>query len=108
MALEDAVVLARSLGNALRRTGSIDIGFAEFEASRRKRVEKIVAQGARSSSSKTPGRVGSAVRDFVLRLVFRYGITEKSMSWMYNHRVSDEHMGQLLDDRASSRPNYEG
>lgn len=106
MALEDAVVLARSLGNALRRTGSIDVVFAEFEDSRRKRVEKIVAQGARSSSSKTPGRVGSAVRDFVLRLVFRYGITEKSLSWMYDYRVNDEQMG--LDDRASSRPNYEG
>jgi 2-polyprenyl-6-methoxyphenol hydroxylase-like FAD-dependent oxidoreductase len=90
MALEDAVFLARSFGDAEQGPGSVDAAFARFEASRRERVERIVAQGARSSSSKTPGRVGGAIRDGVLRLVFRYAITEKSLSWMYDYRVRDE------------------
>lgn len=89
LALEDAVLLAWFLGMAPRRAGSTDVAFAEFEASRRKRVERIVAQGARSSSSKTPGRVGSAFRDAMLRLVFRYAMTDKSLSWMYDHRVGE-------------------
>jgi 2-polyprenyl-6-methoxyphenol hydroxylase-like FAD-dependent oxidoreductase len=95
MALEDAVLLARFLGEA----GSIDEAFAGFEASRRDRVERIVAQGARSSSSKTPGRVGGAVRDVVLRLVFRYAITDESLSWMYDYRVG--HGGNI---KTSSPP----
>jgi 2-polyprenyl-6-methoxyphenol hydroxylase-like FAD-dependent oxidoreductase len=85
MALEDAVLLARFLGE----TDSIDGAFGGFEASRRDRVERIVAQGARSSSSKTPGRLGSAIRDIVLRLVFRYAVTDRSLSWMYDYRVGD-------------------
>jgi 2-polyprenyl-6-methoxyphenol hydroxylase-like FAD-dependent oxidoreductase len=83
MAMEDGVLLAI----ALRDTGSIEAAFTAFEAARRDRVERIVAQGARSSSSKTPGRIGSAVRDVVLRLVFRFAVTERSMAWMYDARI---------------------
>lgn len=83
MALEDAVLLAL----ALRDAPSIEAGFAAFEASRRDRVEKIVAHGARSSSSKTPGRIGSAFRDAFMRVAFRYLITERSLAWMYDHRI---------------------
>jgi 2-polyprenyl-6-methoxyphenol hydroxylase-like FAD-dependent oxidoreductase len=93
MALEDAVLLGLFLGNAERAGRSADAAFAAFEASRRSRVERIVAQGARSSSSKTPGPVGSAVRDVMLRLVFRYAVTEKSLSWMYDYRVGNEWVG---------------
>ncbi len=94
MALEDAVLLGRFLGDAERTASSTDSAFAAFEASRRNRVERIVAQGARSSSSKTPGPVGSTVRDVMLRLVFRYAVTEKSLSWMYDYRVDDERIGE--------------
>jgi 2-polyprenyl-6-methoxyphenol hydroxylase-like FAD-dependent oxidoreductase len=93
MALEDAVLLARFLGEARGGSGWLDAAFARFESSRRERVERIVAQGARSSSSKTPGAVGGAIRDVALRLVFRYAITEKSLSWMYDYRVGDEEVG---------------
>ena len=51
MAMEDGVALAA----AFRDAPSIEAGFAAFEAARRERVERIVADGARSSSSKTPG-----------------------------------------------------
>ena len=95
MALEDAVLLGRFLGNAERTGSSTDAAFAAFEASRRSRVERIVAQGARSSSSKTPGPVGSTVRDVMLRLVFRYAVTEKSLSWIYDYRVGDQVVGEM-------------
>lgn len=83
MAMEDGVVLAI----ALRDHADIERAFAAYEAARRERVERIVAQGARSSSSKTPGRVGSLFRDAFMRIAFRYLITERSMAWMYDHRI---------------------
>ncbi len=83
MALEDAVELAR----CLRDLSSVEEAFASYDAARRTRVEKVVAAGARSSSSKTPGPVGRWVRDAVLRLVFRYVVTDESVAWMSDHRV---------------------
>jgi 2-polyprenyl-6-methoxyphenol hydroxylase-like FAD-dependent oxidoreductase len=83
MAAEDGVVLAK----ALRDLPSIPAALAAYEAARRTRVEKIVAYGARGSSAKAPGRVGSAIRDLVMRLVFRYVVTDRSTAWMYDHRV---------------------
>ncbi len=94
IALEDAALLGQFLGSAEHAGRATDAAFAAFEAARRSRVERIVAHGARSSSSKTPGRVGSAIRDVMLRLVFRYAVTEKSLSWMYDYRVDDERVGQ--------------
>ena len=86
MAMEDGVLLAI----ALRDASSIEAAFAAFEAGRRARVEKIVAYGARSSSSKTPGRVGRAVQGVAMRILFRWVITERSLAWMYGHRVGGE------------------
>ena len=83
MAAEDGVILAK----ALRDAPSIPAALAAYEHARRKRVEKIVAYGARGSSAKAPGRVGRVVRDAVLRLVFRYAVTDRSTAWMYDHRV---------------------
>jgi 2-polyprenyl-6-methoxyphenol hydroxylase-like FAD-dependent oxidoreductase len=83
MALEDAVILAM----ALRDAPSIEAGFDVYERARRERVERIVAQGARSSSAKTPGRLGRIVRDAFLRVMFRFLVTPRSMAWMYGHRI---------------------
>ena len=83
MALEDGVVLAK----CLRDLPSIPKAFAAFERIRRNRVERIVAQGARSSSSKAAGPVGRVLRDLLLPLVFRHLVTEKSMAWMYDYGV---------------------
>jgi hypothetical protein len=47
-----------------------------------------VAYGARSSSSKTPGRIGSLFRDAFMRIAFRYLITDRSLAWMYDHRIT--------------------
>ena len=81
MALEDAVVLARELA-----ARGVD-GFAAYEQARRSRVEKIVANGARSSSSKIPGPVGRRVQETLLRVVFHTVVTEKSTAWITGHRL---------------------
>ena len=83
MAMEDGVLLAMSLRDA----PTIQAAFAAFETARRERVERIVAYGARSSSSKTPGRLGSLFRDAFMRVAFRYLITDRSLAWMYDHRI---------------------
>jgi 2-polyprenyl-6-methoxyphenol hydroxylase-like FAD-dependent oxidoreductase len=84
MALEDAVVLAASLRDAEAVTDAL----AAFETTRRARVERIVAVGARSSSSKIPGRVGRVPMEAMMRLVFRYLVTERGQRWMTGHRVT--------------------
>jgi 2-polyprenyl-6-methoxyphenol hydroxylase-like FAD-dependent oxidoreductase len=83
MAAEDGVVLAK----ALRDLGSIPDALAAYERERRTRVEKIVAFGARGSSAKVPGRFGRVLRDTVMRLLFRFVVTERSMAWQFGHRV---------------------
>ena len=83
MAIEDAIALAGELD----RAASIEAAFAAYEELRRERVEKIVAWGARGSSNKVPGRFGRVVRDVMLRVLFRWVITEKSLGWMYDYRI---------------------
>ena len=84
LALEDAVVLAASLRDA----GSAEGGFTAYERVRRSRVEKVVRDGARSSSSKTAGPVGRVVQDAMMRMIFRHVVTDRSQAWKYDHRVS--------------------
>jgi 2-polyprenyl-6-methoxyphenol hydroxylase-like FAD-dependent oxidoreductase len=83
MAMEDAIVLAK----ALRDVPDIPAAFDTYEELRRERVERTVAEGARGSSTKTPGPLGRLVRDLMLPIVFRFFVTEKSLAWMYNYRV---------------------
>jgi FAD-dependent urate hydroxylase len=86
MAIEDAVVLAKCLRD-LQDGGP---AFTVFERLRRRRVERIVAAGARGSSRKAPGPLGRVLRDLLLPLVFRYLVTEKSARWMYDHHIEWE------------------
>ncbi|MHA3702925.1 FAD-dependent oxidoreductase [Jatrophihabitans sp. YIM 134969] len=81
MALEDAVVLTRELA------AHGPDGFARYEQARRARVEKIVANGARSSSAKIPGPIGRRVLETVLWLVFRTVATERSTAWITGYRL---------------------
>ena len=83
MAMEDAVVLAK----CLRDVSSLPQAFATYERLRRHRVERIVAEGARQSSNKTPGPVGRKVRDVLLPFVCKFLVTEKSLRWMFNHHI---------------------
>ena len=81
MALEDAVVLARSLA-----AHGAD-GLRAYEAARRDRVEAIVKAGARSSSAKIPGRLGRVPLETMLSLVFRSGAAARSTSGFTAHRL---------------------
>jgi 2-polyprenyl-6-methoxyphenol hydroxylase-like FAD-dependent oxidoreductase len=83
MAAEDGVVLAQ----CLRDLPTTPEALAAYEHRRRARVERIVAQGARTSSAKTPGRIGRVVRDLALPLVFKLLVTDRSMAWIYNHHI---------------------
>src|SRR6266851_3994474 len=83
MAIEDGIVLAR----CLRDDASIPSAFEAFERVRRDCVERIVAAGARTSGSKTPGVVGRLVRDAMLKVLMRFVVTEKSLRWMYDYRI---------------------
>jgi 2-polyprenyl-6-methoxyphenol hydroxylase-like FAD-dependent oxidoreductase len=99
MALEDAVVLA----DALVAESDPSTGFAAYEARRRRRVEKIVAAGARSSSAKIPGRVGRVFQEAMLRLVFGVFVTDRSVAWMTDYRVGDEVTTSPAGPRRSAR-----
>ena len=82
MALEDAVALAV----ALRDSPTVADALAAFAGARRGRVEKIVAAGARSSSSKIPGRVGRVFQEAMLRAVFRFLVNDARQAWVTGHR----------------------
>ena len=83
MAAEDAVVLAQ----CLRDLPEVPQALAAYERLRRSRVERIVAQGARTGSAKTPGPVGRVLRDLALPLVFKFLVTDRSTAWMYDHHI---------------------
>jgi 2-polyprenyl-6-methoxyphenol hydroxylase-like FAD-dependent oxidoreductase len=86
IAMEDGVVLAQ----ALRDSPDVPSAFATYEGLRRARVERIVAAGARSSSSKAPRPLFRPLRDAALRLAFRHVVTEPKLAWMYDHRIDWE------------------
>jgi 2-polyprenyl-6-methoxyphenol hydroxylase-like FAD-dependent oxidoreductase len=93
MALEDGVLLAK----CLRDVPDTGEALVVFEHIRRSRVERVVAQGARSSSTKAAGAVGRVFRDFALPVVFRHLVTEQSMAWMYEHHIDWERRVSLIE-----------
>jgi FAD-dependent urate hydroxylase len=80
MAIEDAVTLAMSLRDA----ESVPDAFTRYESLRRKRVERVVAQGKRNGDGKSLG----PVMRHLLPLFFKlYKPSEAGMNWMYGHRI---------------------
>jgi FAD-dependent urate hydroxylase len=75
------------LAKCLRDLPDIPQALAAYERLRRARVERIVAQGARSGSAKTPGPAGRLLRDLALPLVFRFLVTDRSQAWIYDHHL---------------------
>jgi len=84
MAIEDAV----TLGRCLRARTDVAAALADYEHLRRDRVEKVVAYGRRSGSTKTAGPVGAVLRDaltpLVMRLLYRRGDPQ---AWILEHRI---------------------
>jgi 2-polyprenyl-6-methoxyphenol hydroxylase-like FAD-dependent oxidoreductase len=93
MAIEDAVVLAK----CLRDVPDIQQAFVAYEQLRRERVERVVAQGARSSSDKAAGPIARVLRDLMLPVVLKRVASsgERSLAWMYSYHID-------WDDRMAS------
>ena len=85
MAIEDAVVLAK----CLRDLPDIRQAFAAYERLRRERVERVVAQGARSSSGKAAGPIARVLRDLMLPVILKRVASsgERSLAWMYSYHI---------------------
>jgi FAD-dependent urate hydroxylase len=85
LAIEDAVVL----GKCLRDAPDAAVAFRTFEALRRPRVERMVAQGRRNGSGKAAGPVNRVVRDLgmplAMRVMFRGG--RDPFRWVWDHTV---------------------
>jgi len=81
MALEDAIVLAM----CLRDIPDIPTALTTYEHQRRSRVEQVVKLTRRIGNTKTPGRLGRAVRDRILPLVLPLGV--KQTAKVYAHRI---------------------
>ena len=80
MAVEDAV----QLGRCLRDLSDPDAAFAAFEALRRRRVERVVAHGARTTSTKVAGPVGRVLRDALFPVLLRLG---GPPAWLHHHHI---------------------
>ena len=85
MAIEDAIVLAK----CLRDLPNIPQAFAAYEQLRRERVERVVAQGVRSSSGKAAEPIVRVLRDLTLPVILRRVASsgERSLAWMYGYHV---------------------
>jgi FAD-dependent urate hydroxylase len=81
LAIEDAVEVARCLRDLPPSTA-----LAAFEQRRRARVERVVAEAARMSSHKVPGRFGAFMRDLMLPTVLRFA-TRDPRAWLFGHRI---------------------
>jgi 2-polyprenyl-6-methoxyphenol hydroxylase-like FAD-dependent oxidoreductase len=88
MALEDALVLAMCLrDHAGANFENPSRAFAAYEANRRERVEKIVANGRKMSQSKMPGAIGRRIRDLMMPLLFKLVDFEKKGAWITQARI---------------------
>ncbi len=81
LAIEDAVALSRCL-----RDLPVDAAWKSFEQQRRARVERVVKEAARTSSTKIPGPLGAWMRDLMLPY-FLSAATRASRDWLFDHRI---------------------
>ncbi|MFI9487119.1 FAD-dependent monooxygenase [Promicromonospora sp. NPDC052451] len=83
LAIEDGVLLAR----LLRDHGDPAAAFAAFEAARRRRVEKLIAQAKRTSNQKIPNPLTRLLRDrLILPLVSR-AAARTTHDWVTDYRI---------------------
>ncbi|HEY3506898.1 MAG TPA: FAD-dependent monooxygenase [Actinocatenispora sp.] len=82
LAIESAVQLARCL-----RDLPPERAFAAYERLRRARVERIIANAARTNSDKAAGPVARVVRDLVLPIAMRALAKPEKMAWQFGYRI---------------------
>jgi 2-polyprenyl-6-methoxyphenol hydroxylase-like FAD-dependent oxidoreductase len=83
LAIEDGVVLAR----CLRDQTSPQAAFAQFEAARRPRVERIIKWAARMNNGKAAGPVGRVLRDAMLPLVLKMTANSTALTRIYAYHI---------------------
>jgi 2-polyprenyl-6-methoxyphenol hydroxylase-like FAD-dependent oxidoreductase len=84
LALEDAMLLAKLLAAAPDDHARV---FAQFEAERKPRVERVVAEGRRRGDDKQEVSPFQArVRDIIMTVLFRLD-RGKSQDWLYRYKV---------------------
>nr|WP_017622574.1 FAD-dependent monooxygenase [Nocardiopsis chromatogenes] len=84
LAMEDAVTVAR----CLRDIPDPARALATYESLRRRRVERIVAEGRKRGNSKlATGAVQAFVRDAFMSVVIPMIAKRKGHSWIFDHRI---------------------
>jgi 2-polyprenyl-6-methoxyphenol hydroxylase-like FAD-dependent oxidoreductase len=84
MAAESAVQLAR----CLRDLPDIGSAFAAFERLRRERVEKVIAQAAKTNNQKSMGPVATTLMSLLMPLASRTFLKpEKMVGWTHRYRI---------------------
>ncbi|MDQ3709090.1 MAG: FAD-dependent monooxygenase [Actinomycetota bacterium] len=83
LAVEDAVVLAK----CLRDLPEPQAAFAQFEAARRPRVERIIKWAARINNSKAAGPVASVFRDAMLPLILKLTADSKAHRQTFDYHI---------------------
>src|SRR5829696_7708794 len=79
---------AHRMGN-LRPTYCPDVpqAFATYERLRRKRVERIVAHGARTSNSKAAGPIARKIRDLMMPMILKRVANGGALAWMHDYHI---------------------
>lgn len=80
MALEDALVLARSLGTET----SVPAALSAYDAARSDRLARMAKAAAGNGDSKTAGPLGRWARDLMMPAGIRL-FYEKAMAWLYTY-----------------------
>ncbi|GAA4707409.1 FAD-dependent oxidoreductase [Phytohabitans rumicis] len=82
LAIESAVQLARCLRDLPHARA-----FAAYEGLRRERVEKIIANAARTNSNKAAGPVARVLRDLFLPAIMRSLAKPEKLAWQFGYRI---------------------
>jgi 2-polyprenyl-6-methoxyphenol hydroxylase-like FAD-dependent oxidoreductase len=83
LSIEDAVALAW----AVRRNDATAAAFADFEAERRQRVERIVKWASRMNNTKAAGPIGRSLRDALMPIAMRLMAGSKTMRLPFDHHA---------------------
>jgi len=83
LSIEDGVLLAR----LLRDHGEPAAAFAAFEALRRGRVEKLIAQAKRTSNQKIPSPLTRVLRDRVILPLVSRAAARTTKDWVTDYRI---------------------
>ncbi len=83
LSIEDGVLLAR----LLRDHGEPAAAFEAFEALRRGRVEKLIAQAKRTSNQKIPSPLTRVLRDRVILPLVSRAAARSANDWVTDYRI---------------------